>query len=106
MRLRDGSGVAAVANGEVERAGAGNGDDGCSALRWLLRAKKEAEAKRKWSAAECGRVRGVNVALWPAWPRWAGRWRCAASHDVHAAALSCRCRPLMTESNGRFSLIS
>jgi hypothetical protein len=45
-----------VANGEVERAGADNGDDGCLALRWLLQAKKEAEAKRKWSAAECRRA--------------------------------------------------
>jgi len=56
VRLGDVSGVAAVANGEVERAGAGNGDDGCSALRWLLAAKKEAEAKRKWSAAGVGRT--------------------------------------------------
>ena len=79
MRLGDVSGVAAVANGEVERAGAGNGDDGCSALRWLLAAKKEAEAKRKWSAAGVGRtLAGLRPCPGAAWPARSGRWRRAA----------------------------
>ena len=47
MRLGDGSGVAAVANGEVERAGAGNGDDGCSALRWLLAGEEGGRGEAK-----------------------------------------------------------
>ena len=48
MRLGDVSGVAAVANGEVEQAGAGNGDDGCSALRWLLAGEEERPRRSKW----------------------------------------------------------
>ena len=79
MRLGDVSGVAAVANGEVERAGAGNGDDGCSALRWLLAAKKEAEAKRKWSAAGVGRtLAGLRPRPGASWPARTERWRRAA----------------------------
>jgi len=63
VRLGDVSGVAAVANGEVERAGAGNGDDGCSALRWLLAGEEggrgEAKMERGRGRADAGGVKAA-----------------------------------------------
>ena len=63
MRLGDVSGVAAVANGEVERAGAGNGDDGCSALRWPLAGEEggrgEAKMERGATRADAGGVKAT-----------------------------------------------
>ena len=70
MRLGDVSGVAAVANGEVERAGAGNGDDGCSALRWLLAGEEggrgEAKMERGRGQADAGGVKATprRVVAW------------------------------------------
>ena len=70
MRLGDVSGVAAVANGEVERAGAGNGDDGCSALRWLLAGEEggrgEAKMERGATRADVGGVKTAprRVVAW------------------------------------------
>ena len=45
-----------MANGEVERAGAGNGDNGCSVLRWLLAGEDEGrgEAKMERGATRAG----------------------------------------------------
>ena len=70
MRLGDVSGVAAVANGEVERAGAGNGDNGCSALRWLLAGEEggrgETKMERGRGRADAGGVKARSGATWPA----------------------------------------
>ena len=70
MRLGDVSGVATVANGEVERAGAGNGDDGCSALRWLLAGEEggrgEAKMERGATRADAGVMKARPGASWPA----------------------------------------
>jgi len=95
VRLGDVSGVAAVANGEVERAGAGNGDDGCSALRWLLAGEEggrgEAKMERGRGRADAGGVKAAPrrvVACADRVLATRGRRR------GHAAAMFCAGRPL------------
>jgi len=95
VRLGDVSGVAAVANGEVERAGAGNGDDGCSALRWLLAGEEggrgEAKMERGRGRADAGGVKAVPrhvVACADRVLATCGRRR------GHAATMFCAGRPL------------
>jgi len=68
--------------------------------RW--RGRERAGVSEKWS----GRTRGDNGLLRPGAAR---RIRAAVTRGQrrgHAVALSCRCRPLTTESIGRFSSIS
>ena len=87
MRLGDVSGVAAVANGEVERAGAGNGDDGCSALRWLLAGEegrpRRSENGARATRADAGDVKARSGATWPA--RSGQRRRAAVAGDTRRA---------------------
>jgi len=102
VRLGDVSGVAAVANGEVERAGAGNGDDGCSALRWLLAGEEggrgETKMERGRGRADAGGVKARSGATWPA--RSGQRRRAAVAGDTRRAN-SAVGRPL----NASFSFV-
>ena len=91
MRLGDVSGVAAVANGEVERAGAGNGDDGCSALRWLLAGEEERPRRSKWRRGMARAGAGDVKAALGRVVAWLGRAEATRGRRRgHAARELCR----------------
>ena len=69
--------------GEVERAGAGNGDGGTPELRWLLRlrarTKEEAEMGNEGARRERTDAGELKACVCLPWPHWAERRRCAAN---------------------------
>ena len=83
--------------GEVERAGAGNGDGGVLELRWLLRlrarTKEEAEMGNEGARSEWTDAGELKARSGLALPRGVGCRRCAASLDIHAARGLCFGRP-------------
>ena len=68
--------------GEVERAGAGNGDGGAPELRWLLRLRARTKVEPKKRKMGCGMDRagagGDNGWLWPVLAALDRALRCAA----------------------------
>ena len=86
--------------GEVERAGAGNGDGGTPELRWLLRLRartKEEPRKRKMGRGmDRAGTGGDNGRLWPVLAALDRALATRGHRGHHAAHKLCFCRPLTT----------
>ena len=76
--------------GEVERAGAGNGDGGAPELRWLLRlrarTKEEVEMGNEGARREQTDAGELKARICLPWPRWAEhRQRAAVAASTRRA---------------------
>ena len=96
--------------GEVERAGAGNGDGGAPELRWLLglraRTKEEPRKRKMGRGMDRAGTGGDNGRLWPVLAALDRALATRGRRSHHAARKLCFCRPLTSVGNGRFSWFS